>query len=263
MQLEMHIIDAFTDTPFRGNPAAVIFGDHWLPDDLMQAIATENNLSETAFVVPNEHGVFGIRWFSPITEIEFCGHATLASAYVYFTAHPEQNSMRFHAKAVGELQVLHRDDGFIQMRFPRRAPQVLHEVPPALVDGLSVPPKEVWLNEQAYFAIYEKEESVLNIAPHMQALKRLAPYDVVVTAPGKRFDFVSRYFWPANGGEEDPVTGSIHAGLAPFWAGRLGKNTLNAFQASARGGNVHCEVADDHVLICGKARPYLKGHIQV
>ena len=266
MQLDIDVIDAFTDTPFRGNPAAVIYTDHWLPEDLMQAIASENNLSETAFVVPREKGQereFDIRWFSPLTEIAFCGHATLASAFVQFERRPECHALVFHAAAVGALPVQRREDGYIQMHFPDRSPTQVEEVPKALTEGLSIPPKEVWQNTQAVYAVYDEEKAVMNITPQLDALKTLAPLDVVVTAPGTRFDFVSRYFWPANGGEEDPVTGSIHAGLAPFWAKRLAKSQLRAYQASARGGELLCEVDNDTVKICGKAVRYLRGCISV
>ena len=263
MQLDMHVIDAFTDTPFHGNPAAVIYCKQWLPDDLMQAVATENNLSETAFCVANTRGGYDIRWFSPITEIAFCGHATLASAYVRFAADPALKELTFHAEAVGDLPVTRRDDGYIQMRFPNRMPEAVTEIPKALLEGLSSKPDEVWRNEQAYFAVYYNEEAVLNARPHLEPLKTLAPYDVVVTAPGKRFDFVSRYFWPANGGIEDPVTGSIHAGLAPFWGPRLDKDQMHAYQASSRGGELLCELDAGGVMVCGKAAPYLRGQITV
>ena len=256
-------VDAFTKQPFKGNPAAVFVLKEELSDELMQNIAIEMNLSETAYILLREDQNPLLRWFTSVFEIDLCGHATLASAFVQFERRPECHALVFHAAAVGALPVQRREDGYIQMHFPDRSPTQVEEVAKALTEGLSIPPKEVWQNTQAVFAVYDEEKAVMNITPQLDALKTLAPLDVVVTAPGTRFDFVSRYFWPANGGEEDPVTGSIHAGLAPFWAKRLAKSQLRAYQASARGGELLCEVDNDTVKICGKAVRYLRGHIEV
>jgi len=217
MKLNVHYIDAFTDSLFKGNPAAVIISDTWLSDDLMQSIAVENNLSETAFSVKTGES-YRIRWFSPLTEIEFCGHATLATAYVLFNQYSKIKSITFYAKAVGEFEVHKAHDGFIQMRFPNRMPEPVDDIPEALIDGLSIKPDEVYLNQQAYFAVY---------------------------------------------GDEDPVTGSIHTGLAPFWSERLGKHELRAYQASKRGGELQCKVDRDRVFIQGKAVRYLSGSIEI
>ena len=217
MKLNVHYIDAFTESLFKGNPAAVIISDTWLSDDLMQSIAVENNLSETAFSVKTGDS-YHIRWFSPLTEIEFCGHATLATAYVLFNQYSKIKSITFYAKAVGELEVDKAQDGFIQMRFPNRMPEPVDDIPEALIDGLSIKPDEVYLNQQAYFAVY---------------------------------------------GDEDPVTGSIHTGLAPFWSERLGKHELRAYQASKRGGELLCKVDRDRVFIQGKAVRYLSGSIEI
>ncbi|ASP48255.1 PhzF family phenazine biosynthesis protein [Cognaticolwellia beringensis] len=264
MKLKINVIDAFAEATFKGNPAAVIITEQWLPRELMQAIAIENNLSETAFVKKIAQQHYEIRWFSPITEIDFCGHATLAASFVIFA---QENSsikeINFFAKAVGDLTVVEKSNGYIQMSFPNKLPEIVQDIPAALLNGLSITPAHVLLNNQAYFAVYEHENEVLNVEQNSELIKQLAPYDVVVTAPASEYDFISRYFWPANGGEEDPVTGSIHAGLAPYWAEKLNKHELVAYQASKRGGKLMCCVEGDKVYISGKAIQYLAGTIQV
>ncbi|GLU31539.1 PhzF family phenazine biosynthesis protein [Trinickia caryophylli] len=263
MKLPIYQIDAFADSVFKGNYAAVVPLDAWLPGALMQAIATENNLSETAFLVRNATGVFDIRWFSPITEIAFCGHATLASAFVLFQRQPELQRIDFHAPAVGSFTVHRRAQGLIEMDFPQRPVERVSEVPEEIARGLSIAPREVFVNQQAYIAVYDDEEQVRAVVPHLPVIARLSPRDVAVTAPGNSHDFVSRYFWPASGGDEDPVTGSIHTALAPLWAARLGKTKLLALQASKRGGVLHCEVDAGRVRISGHAVQYLAGTIDV
>jgi len=263
MKLKMNIIDAFTDTAFQGNPAAIIMTDNWLPVHLMQSIATENNLSETAFLKKNNEENYEIRWFSPITEIDFCGHATLASAFVIFGQNNQLKTISFFAQAVGKLTVTQKNDGYIEMIFPNRKPEVITNIPSALLNGLSIPPARVLLNEQAYFVVYEKEEEVHAVIQNSEHLKQLAPYDVVVTSASAQYDFISRYFWPANGGDEDPVTGSIHTGLAPYWAEQLNKPELVAYQASKRGGKLICRVENNNVYISGQAVQYLVGEITV
>ncbi|MDP8169716.1 PhzF family phenazine biosynthesis protein [Pasteurella skyensis] len=266
MKLEINIVDAFTDNVFGGNPAAVIITDDWLPSEKMQLIASENNLSETAFLVMVKPDIYEIRWFSPIIEIDFCGHATLASAFVLFKMFPETQQITFLAKAVGELSVV-RDtaSGRIVMNFPNMMPQKISTIPEYLEQGLSIQPEEVYQNNQAYFVIYKSEADVLSVLRHNELLKKLAPFDVVVTCQSETegYDFISRYFWPANGGDEDPVTGSIHTGLAPLWAERLNKNKLVAYQASQRGGVIYCEVMNERVSISGNAVQYLTGIIQI
>ncbi|NQZ08260.1 MAG: PhzF family phenazine biosynthesis protein [Algicola sp.] len=265
MKLKINVVDAFTDVIFKGNAAAVIITERWLDDELMQSIATENNLSETAFSVLNNEGVFAIRWFSTITEIDFCGHATLATAFVLFANNPTFEKITFFAEAVGKLDVTKTPDGLIQMSFPNRAPKPVDSVPPDLLKGLSIKPNAVLLSEQAYFAVFDSEQAVRDVVQDKAYLKKLAPYDVVVTAPSdtQPFDFVSRYFWPVRGGDEDPVTGSIHAGLAPYWSDKLGKTQLTALQASSRGGVLCCRVEGDRVFISGQAVQYLEGFITV
>jgi len=263
MKLTVNFVDAFTSEPFKGNAAAVILLEQWLSDSVMQSIAIENNLSETAFLVRDNEGRFLIRWFSPIKEIDFCGHAMLASAFVLFKKDEAKSQIIFSAKAVGEISVSRLEGGLMEMNFPNQEPVGIDSVPQNLLDGLSIPPQEVLRNRQAYFAVYKTEQQVRSVVPDLQALKELAPYDVVVTAPGEKHDFVSRYFWPANGGEEDPVTGSIHSGLAPFWAQRLNKTELIAMQVSRRTGLLHCRIEGQRVCISGSCVQYLEGVISI
>jgi len=263
MKLAIHFVDAFTSEAFKGNAAAVILLEQWLPDAVMQSIAIENNQSETAFLVPDDEGRFVVRWFSPIKEIDFCGHATLARAFVLFKADQTKSHIIFWAKAVGAITVTRQAGGLMEMNFPNQEPLVVDTVPQNLLDGLSIAPTQVLRNRQAYFAIYATEQQVRSIVPHLPALKELAPYDVVITAPGEQHDFVSRYFWPANGGDEDPVTGSIHSGLAPFWAQRLNKAELIAMQVSRRTGVLHCRIEGQRVYISGTCVQYLEGVINL
>lgn len=287
MQLELTIIDAFTDTVFKGNSAGVIMLEDWLDDTLMQSIATQNNLSETAFLVERKDALtetnvptYHIRWFSPLKEMDFCGHATLASAFNVFTEYPTASCVNFYADAVGNLAIKKSEDGKIMMDFPNNKPGCIYSkntaktvlisdaLPDSLINGLPVVPSEVYKNSQAYFVIYENEEDVLNIQPDKSLLAKLAPLGVCVTCIAqseqyKHYDFISRYFSQAIGGNEDPVTGSVHTALAPLWAERLGKDKLIAYQASSRGGELTCEVLGNRVLISGYAVQYLKGVIEV
>ena len=265
MQLPLHIIDAFTSERFKGNQAAVVLLDEWLAAPVLQAIAAENNLSETAFLVwSSGRAAYEIRWFSPLTEIAFCGHATLASAFVLFEADPGLGAITFWAAAVGNVGATLEDSGRIRMTFPRRDARPLDEPPAALREGLSPAPVAYLVNQQAYVAVYDTEADVRAVQPDLERLKSLGPLDVVVTAAadaGAAHDFVSRYFWPANGGDEDPVTGSIHAALAPYWAARLGRNALVALQASRRTGMLYCAVTETSVEVAGHCVRYLTGTI--
>ncbi|WP_298770036.1 PhzF family phenazine biosynthesis isomerase [uncultured Shewanella sp.] len=272
MKLVVQFVNAFTDEIFKGNSAAVVITTTELSEKLMQSIATENNLSETAFAVKQADERYHIRWFSPIKEIDFCGHATLATAFVLFNQGRNEGSsqekLTFFADAVGEMAVINTTSGEIQMNFPNQLPKRVTSYPPALLSGLSIPPQEVYLNQQAYFVVFENEKDVIDVRQNKECLMQLAPFDVVVTAKSKQHDFISRYFWPANGGDEDPVTGSIHAGLAPLWALKLSKigvsqSTFEAYQASKRGGKLTCHVKGDSVLVSGRAVQYLEGVIDV
>ena len=271
MKLDLFQVDAFTNELFRGNAAAVVplpvTMTDWLPDALMLQIAQENNLSETAFVKRLGDGHYQIRWFSPLCEIDFCGHATLAAAYVLLQREPVA-SLRFSTLKVGDLSVVQGQDGWLDMNFPARPATVQAEVPAALLQALNHQPVAVLRSEQAWFVVYDDAAQVATLQPDMTLLKTLWPFDVVATAPGQGFaagqyDCVSRYFWPANGGDEDPVTGSIHAGLAPYWAARLDKTELLAYQASSRGGALRCALHGERVQVSGQARLYLQGQIEI
>ncbi|SBO08342.1 putative isomerase YddE [Vibrio mediterranei] len=261
--MDIFVVDAFTDQQFKGNSAAVVPIEDWLPDELMQNIAVENNLSETAYIKNVGTNQYEIRWFSPLTEIDFCGHATLASAYVLFNEFGVENQIEFITKKVGNLNVILNAQNEIEMTFPNQKPEVVSTVPAELLNGLSDEPMEVLKNRQAYFAVFSSEQEVLDVTYVSEHLKQLAPLDVVVTAKSDKYDFVSRYFWPANGGDEDPVTGSIHSGLAPYWADKLDKVDLVAYQASRRGGVLKCRVSGGTVVLSGKGVLYLKGKINV
>ena len=263
MRIKIDIVDAFTDKLFCGNPAAVIITEKWLEEDVMQSIAMENNLSETAFLIQTGAHSYQIRWFSPLTEVNFCGHATLASAYVIFRDMPGVKDINISAKSVGNMGITRTNDGYIHMDFPNRMPSSTTQIPAALLEGLSQHPREVLINEQAYFAIFDDENDIHTIQYDPEKLKELAPRDVVVTSRSVEYDFISRYFWPANGGNEDPVTGSIHTGLAPYWSKKLKKTKLIAHQASSRGGTIFCNVNENRVILSGKAVHYLEGYINL
>jgi len=266
MELTIFVVDAFTEQKFKGNPAAVIPLDEWISDDVMQYIATENNLSETAFIKSIGANCYEIRWFSPLTEIDFCGHATLASSFVLFNYFYIEGDIEFVTLQVGQLTVKKLVDGRIEMSFPNQCPEVITDIPQPILAGLSIKPIEVLQNRQAYVAVLATEQDILTVEYDSQQLRLLAPYDLVVTAAtssDNNVDFVSRYFWPANGGDEDPVTGSIHAGLAPYWADKLNKKSLVAFQASPRGGTLYCHILNDRVLVSGFGILYLQGKVFV
>ena len=263
MKLDIYIVDAFTQNQFGGNSAAVVPLIEWLDDSTMQKIATQNNLSETAYIKRVDNNKYEIRWFSPLCEIDFCGHATLASSFIIFNKLGVKNIIEFQTLKVGSLFVSRKNDGRIEMSFPNQEPTIQSNPPQALLEGLSIKPKLVLKNRQAYFAVYNKEQEVQEVIYNSNELKKLAPFDTVITAESLEYDFVSRYFWPANGGDEDPVTGSIHTGLAPYWAKELGKTELKAYQASKRGGVLYCEIKEDRVLISGYGVMYLEGEINI
>jgi PhzF family phenazine biosynthesis protein len=255
--LKYYVLDAFTDRVFGGNPAAVCPLDKWLDDSRLQSIAAENNLSETAYFVPEGDG-YHIRWFTPSCEVELCGHATLASSHVIFNhIAPEKTELRFRALA-GELKV-QRDGDLLSLDFPSRPPQRI-ATPPELAKALPQAPVEMW-KARDHIAVFEDESIVRNIQPDMAGLAKFDMYALIVTAPGKDCDFVSRFFAPGKGIDEDPVTGSAHCELIPFWAGRLGKHKLHARQVSKRGGELFCELAGDRVKIAGRAVVYAEGSI--
>jgi len=259
MRIPLYHVDAFTSEVFSGNPAAVCLLDRWLDDPILQAIALENNLSETAFLVPNARG-FDLRWFTPVTEVALCGHATLASAFVLFNCQnwPEE-CIRFHTRRSGELVVTRRGD-LLEMDFPAIAAHII--TPPAgLTGALGVTPQETLGSAEDLLVVLDSEKTVREVQPDFLALARIACRGIIITARGERCDFVSRFFAPRLGIPEDPVTGSSHSVLAPYWAGRLGKNYLHALQVSKRGGELFCTHAGERVKISGQAALYMEGMI--
>jgi PhzF family phenazine biosynthesis protein len=257
MNIPIYQVDAFTSRLFAGNPAAVCPLDRWLDDALMQAIAAENNLAETAFFVA-QAGQYGLRWFTPTTEVDLCGHATLATAFVIFSElDTERTTVTFETRS-GELTV-RREGELLTMDFPALAPEAC-EPPEALLAGLGQAPREVFA-AMDYLAIFDTEAQVRALRPDMARISQLDRRGVIASAPGTRSDFVSRYFAPAAGIPEDPVTGSAHCMLTPYWARRLGKPRLHALQVSARGGELFCEDRGDRVLLSGRAVKYLHGAI--
>ncbi|MFQ5586502.1 MAG: PhzF family phenazine biosynthesis protein [Thermodesulfobacteriota bacterium] len=260
MELTLYQVDAFADRLFSGNPAAVCPLKAWLPNATLQAIAGENNLSETAFYVPAGEG-FQIRWFTPTTEVELCGHATLATAHVIFnhTGYGE-DSIRFASRS-GDLTVA-RDNNCLVMDFPSQ-PATPCGAPDGLVEGLGREPDEV-LASADYMVVFGNEEEILALQPDFEGLRSLDLRGVIITAPGREVDFVSRFFAPKFGIDEDPVTGSAHCTLAPYWAARLNKTRMTARQLSKRGGEIVCEVRrGDRVALAGRAVTYLEGTINV
>ncbi|MEW5886627.1 MAG: PhzF family phenazine biosynthesis protein [Pseudomonadota bacterium] len=257
MKIKQYQVDAFATRAFEGNPAAVCPLDSWLDDDLLQAIAEENNLSETAFFVPSAKG-FDLRWFTPVKEVDLCGHATLATAHVIFEHLGCTEPVIAFATRSGELFVQRRG-GRLQMDFPAYHLTAC-AVPEALLHGLGARPLEVLAGDD-YLAVFDSEASVRAITPNHALLSQLELRGVIVTAPGDAVDFVSRFFAPKIGIPEDSVTGSAHCKLAPYWAKKLGKNTLSARQVSRRGGVIGCEVLADRVLLTGSAVTFMVGEI--
>jgi len=260
MRLPIYQVDAFTDRIFAGNPAAVVPLKEWLPDATLQAIAAENNLAETAFFLPRGDA-YALRWFTPTVEVDLCGHATLASAHVIFRfIEPECRRVAFETLKAGTLIVTRQGDE-LAMDFPAWPPQPA-EAPSNLAAALGRNPREV-LASRDWFAVYEREADIAAIKPDFAALRRL-DRAVIITAPGTGgVDFVSRFFAPAAGIDEDPVTGSAHCQLIPYWARRLGKTRLAAQQVSSRGGTLSCALEAERVTIAGQARLYLEGTITI
>jgi len=257
MELNLYQIDAFTDRVFKGNPAAVCPLERWLKDADLQAVAEENNLSETAFYVPAEAG-FHLRWFTPKSEVDLCGHATLATAFVIFNfSDYADDTVKFETRS-GELMVS-KNNELLVMDFPSQ-PGKPCATPPLLVEGLGKTPIEV-LSSEDYMAVFEHQEDVTALKPNFDALSKLDLRGVMVTAKGKDVDFVSRFFAPRYGINEDPVTGSAHCALTPYWAGKLNKTKLSAKQVSKRTGYIACELKGNRVFLSGKAVKYLEGKI--
>jgi PhzF family phenazine biosynthesis protein len=266
--MEYHVIDAFTDKMFGGNPAGVCLPENWPTDSVMQSIAAENNLSETAFVVKQSNGNYGLRWFTPVLEVDLCGHATLSAAFVLFNEREKNATELKFDTASGELTVTKNGD-LLCLDFPA-TPGEECPVYPAIVKALGVKPLAVY-KARDFMVLVEDEETVRRINPDFAAFDQIKAevglahdlFGVIVTAPGAECDFVSRYFAPNAGIPEDPVTGSAHCMLIPFWGKRLGKKIMDAKQISTRGGVLHCEDNGKRVKISGKAVRYLKGRIEL
>lgn len=261
MSILLYQVDAFADAVFAGNPAAVCPLESWLPDEALQAIALENNLSETAYIVSEGDG-YALRWFTPVHEVDLCGHATLASAFVIMTVlQPKRQSVAFSTKVSGTLTVDREGDGFV-MDFP---PWARESVPldPDVAAALGKPPVALFTGND-WMAVFEDEADIQALAPDMAALAKLDARGVIATAPGREVDFVSRFFAPKYGIPEDPVTGSAHCMLTPYWAERLGKRELSARQISPRGGNVRCTLTEEgRIRLGGRAVLYMEGRIHV
>lgn len=258
MKISIYQVDAFTNQLFKGNPAAVCLLQSWLPDELMQQLAAENNLSETAFVVPDGKN-YHIRWFTPNIEVALCGHATLAAAHVYFNELGfNENTISFNSKS-GMLSVEKGEDGWLTLNFPANTPIPVENVPTGLFDGLGISPAPVYFKAFDYMVVLGTEYQVANLNPDFKTLALVPARGVIVTAPGKDTDFVSRCFYPQSGIDEDPVTGSAHTLSVPYWAAILNKNSLTAKQLSIRGGFLKCKLMEDRVLMSGQAVTYLKG----
>jgi len=260
MRIPIYQVDAFASKLFTGNPAAVCPLDEWLPDHIMQSIAMENNLSETAFFIENS-GSFQIRWFTPKAELDLAGHPTLATAHIIFNEfNLDVKEVIFETKLGDTLNVILKDDLYI-MDFPSRSPQPLKDIN-TFYDALGKKPKKV-LAYRDVIAVYDDEDDIKSIQPDMEKLKQLDYPAVVVTAKGNKADFVSRNFAPKLGIPEDPVTGSAHCELIPYWSKILNKKEMIAYQLSERGGKIHCIDNDDRVSIGGKAITFLRGEINL
>ncbi len=272
MPIPLFHVDAFTSKPFTGNPAAVCPLNSWLDDETLRKVAAENNLSETAFFVSRRgHGdghysdEYDLRWFTPRGEVKLCGHATLASAYVLLSLlEPGLHTVRFKTRHSGILAVRKEQDSF-SMDFPALFAKPCVSPPDALIRALAPGPRPSTVLEvnETYIVVYDDESAIRTLRPDFALIEQLHPFVVSVTAPGDRADFVSRYFKPSYGMPEDPVTGSAHCALAPYWSGRAGKSQLHARQLSERGGELWCETAGSRVILKGRAVLTLQGSLLI
>lgn len=258
MKLKIYQVDAFTDTIFSGNPAAVVPLKKWLPDETMQSIALENNLSETAFFIPAENG-FHIRWFTPAAEVNLCGHATLATAHVLFN-HLDYSREEIQFESRSGILRAKKEEDWIILNFPASfvAETAISE---KIKDTFSIPPQQCFRGRDDIMLVFQNEEEIRKLKPDFQKITETEARGIIVTAKSDEFDFVSRFFAPAVGVNEDPVTGSAHTMLTPYWAKVLNKTELTAKQISARGGILKCRNLNDRVDIGGKAVTYLTGEI--
>jgi PhzF family phenazine biosynthesis protein len=262
VHLDLWHVDAFANRPFAGNPAAVCLLDSWLDDGLLRSVAEENNLSATAYLV-RQHDEYHLRWFTPQCEIKLCGHATLATGFLVLNIlHPSRDTVRFETRFSGPLTV-RREGSLFAMDFPAFSPRPCLNPPQNLLHalGMDAPPMAVFEANSTYFVVCDSEDAVQKLRPNLALIEKLHPFVVAVTAPGETCDFVSRYFARSYGVPEDPVTGSAHCALAPYWAQRLGKANLHARQVSARGGELWCELGGQRVTIKGNVVLTLQGSL--
>lgn len=260
MEIKIYQVDAFTQNLFQGNPAAVCLLDEWLDEELLQKIALENNLSETAFIVPRE-GQYHIRWFTPSVEVDLCGHATLAAAFCVFNLiEDNRQAVSFYSKS-GPLQVSVDENKLLTMDFPALSYEPC-DAPQALIDAIGVTPLETYASKD-YLVILESEKQLRDIKPDLNKFLELDLRGVILSARGDHVDFVSRFFTPKKGVLEDPVTGSAHCVLTPYWSEVLGKSKLHARQISKRTGEIFCEQQGDRVLLKGYAKHYMSGTIKL
>ena len=261
MKFSIYQVDAFAENVFSGNPAAVIPLESWIADDVMQKIAMENNLSETAFFV-KEDEVYQLRWFTPENEVDLCGHATLASAYVIKNfIEPHIAEIIFSTQKAGQLKASAKE-GMYTLDFPARIPEPC-SAPADLLKSLGTNTTVEIMKSRDYFVVLPDEEAVKNIEPDFLLMQQLDTFGVIVTAKGQSADVVSRCFYPGAGINEDPVTGSAHCNIVPYWAQKLGKTKLHCKQLSKRGGSLDCELAGDRVLMTGKCALFLQGEIDI
>lgn len=260
MKLKLYIADAFTNKLFGGNPAAVCPLDAWLPDELMQKIAAENNLAETAFIVKESEG-YRIRWFTPAVEVALCGHATLATAHIFYTELGHTgNEIAFNSLS-GVLKVYNPQPGTYTLDFPADNITLLETAPTRLLEALGVQSNEVYKTSFDYLVVLQNQQAVEATSPDFKALNKIEARGIIVTAKGDEADFVSRFFAPQSGIDEDPVTGSAHTALVTYWAEKLGKHTMKAIQLSKRRGYLDCELKGPRVLLSGNAVTYMRGEI--
>ncbi|KIC91651.1 PhzF family phenazine biosynthesis protein [Flavihumibacter sp. ZG627] len=261
MTQKIYQVDAFAEKVFTGNPAAVCPLDQWMSDDLLQKIAMENNLAETAYYV-RDGDQYQIRWFTPTVEVDLCGHATLASAYVLFNHENfTGNTIRFYSHRSGELTVTRNGD-LLTLNFPTDKLEAV-ELTAELAECFNTEPALAFKGKTDYMLVFEREDEIKNLIPHLDKISKLPARGVIVTAKGEEVDFVSRFFGPQSGIDEDPVTGSAHTTLVPYWAGQLGRQDLSAIQLSARKGYLHCKYLNNRVEISGKGKLFLKGEIYI
>lgn len=258
MKLPVYKVDAFTKNLFGGNPAAVCPLEEWLPDETMQQLAAENNLSETVFFVPQgEH--FHIRWFTPATEVKLCGHATLASAHIFYTELGYTKDEILFNSLSGILRVTKKEEGKYTLDFPANPPEEITVIPDGMFDGLGISTAPVFKTSFDYMVVLPSQKNIEQLSPDFKTLAKINARGVIVTAKGDESDFVSRCFYPQSGIDEDPVTGSAHTITVAYWAKQLNKNKLSAIQLSKRRGYLDCELKGDRVLMSGNAVTYMKG----